>query len=192
MKKVIFLVVSALMALFMSGCAGKQQLEPNPVYNNTRENNEEFIGIYQEEASSIQKLAIALKIVSEKFDEKGYKYFYIEKSGFPIFLTDIKSVDTYCFPEHNGFHIDDTKSSSFESGKCSGIEETIKGKKKNLLMTFVPIKEPIVGQPTWSVKQVVNDTNINKYIEAMLEDGKYENKNIKQTQNIKEYYNSIK
>lgn len=191
MKKIVILI-AVLMAVLFSGCAGKQQLEPNPVYNNTRENNEEFIGIFQEEASSIQKLAIALKIASEKFDQKGYKYFYIEKSGFPVFLTDIKSVDSYCFPEHNGFHVDDTKSSSFEGGKCGGIEETIKGKKKNLLLTFIPVKEPIIGQPTWNVKQVVNDVNINKYIEAMLEDGKYKNKNIRKTENIKEYYDSIK
>lgn len=189
MKKVIFLVVSALMAFFMSGCAGKQ-VEPNPVYFEQRVYQDSLIvsssiNSDSEKVSATQKLAVVLKKAAEVFKEKGYKYFYIEKQGFPSILTDIKSVDSYCFPEHNGFHVKETKSTSLENGKCS--LEVMKQKQKIVSLTFFPLKEVLLNQPTWSVEEILNDKNIDKYIEAALEDGEFENKTIRYISDWKEY-----
>ena len=191
MKKVLFLFISALMAVLFSGCAGKQ-VEPYPVYSVTTVEDKQFTSVllHKQKASAIQKMAVALKTTAKKFNDKGYNYFYLERTLFPTFLTDIKSVDNYCFPENNGFHIGDTKKTSLEGEKCK-LEENTNGKKK-FLMTFIPLKEPLINQPTWSVKQVLNDNNIDKYIEAMLEDGEYEIKKIKETRDLKEYDNAIK
>lgn len=192
MKKVIFLVVSALMALFMSGCAGKQ-VEPNPVYvsNGSAENSLSMNISLKKKGSNnlseIQELSILIKKAAEEFDKKGVKYFTIGTKSIPGLITNIEDLNAYCYPKSNGFHINETKSSSLEDEKCKGLRGNL-----GIMTGFLAINEPIVTRPTWSVKEVLSNKNIDKFIEAGLEDGEFENKTIKYTSDWKEYEKSMK
>lgn len=198
MKKVIFLVISVLMAVLFSGCVGKPtpQRDLKPIYITTKNfsNGElQVSGLYfqkqyysakeQEETSAIQKMAVILKESAEIFEKNGFKYFTVkyeqnEQNYYPVILTDIKDIADYCYPDNKGFIMGKTKSTSLEK-KCA-FEKTIDTKNNssipvNVEITFIGIKTPDINTHSWSVDSVLKDKNIEGYIKAILEQNNINN-----------------
>lgn len=194
MKKVIFLVISALMAVLFSGCAGKQiAKDPDPIHITTKIYNDgelQVSGVYiqkeynsakeQEETSAIQKLAVILKESAEIFEKNGFKYFTVkyEQKYYPTILTDIKDIADYCYPDNKGFIMGKTKSTSLEK-KCA-FEKIIDTKNNSSIpvsigITFMGMKTPNINTHSWSVDSILKDKNIEGYIKAILEQNNINN-----------------
>ena len=193
MKKVLFLAIGILMAVLFSGCAGKQ-VEPNPVCITNEGVSKSSITINvslskktSDKVSVIQEVAIAIKKAAEEFNKGGYEYFDIDSKSVPTLITNIEDLNAYCFPGNNGFHINETKSTSLEGEQCKKIRSFI-----GVSLSFYPKKEPTFNKPSWSVKEVLSNKNIDRYIEAALKDGNFEKKELKYTNNKKIYLDSLK
>jgi len=94
-----------------------------------------------------EQIAILLK-------DKGYKYFR-PQFAFPIYLTDFDSVIKYCYPKQYGL---EDKCPRFDRGY---ITIQFKGMEKNF------------QTPSWSIKQVLNDKQIQELTKDIKEKAVY-------------------
>lgn len=194
MGKVVLSIILAIIIIFMSGCGAKAPKPMSMVETSIKGKiaNVTIIGtinLDNDKASVLQNTAIQIKEAAKVFKEKGYPYFWIssnrKNNGIPFNITDMKGLVSYCYPESKGFHAEDISagSSSLEQ-KCS-LELS-----KNKNMTFyelVPEEKPLADKPTWSVDQVLADEFLEGFIKAAIEDGKYEDKEIKITKKFQKY-----
>ncbi len=169
-----------LCSLFLySGCGQKQPLPINYTLKNDDNASIRFYGTISKDddnVNTLQNLAIEIKEGAKRLQEKGYKFFIIEPSyGVPLSITNMKALSEYCHPENAGFKVDDIddKSSSLEE-KCLplkfgpiGAQVSLKG-----------FSEAQFTLPTWKIEETINDSHIDNFIKAALEEGDYEDNNI--------------
>lgn len=161
MKK--YLLIASIVSIFLfTGCGLKEPQvgENQNLITLTKHkigNSEHFnAGVsINTKAEAIEKVAVLIQRVSKEFDEVGIKYFTISnnylgmdkvKNGISPFITDIESLNQYCFNTDNGLEL-----------KCEPLTFD------SVRLYFFGSLEPIYTKPTWSVKQVLSDSKIEEY-----------------------------
>ncbi|MDX9757033.1 MAG: hypothetical protein RBT52_05980 [Sulfurimonas sp.] len=194
MGKVVLSVILAIIIIFMSGCGAKAPRPMNMVETSIKGKiaNVAVAGTInsdKDKASVLQNTAIQIKEAANIFKENGYSYFWIssnkKNNGIPLNITDMKGLVSYCYPQSKGFHADDTSAGSSSLEQKCNLELM-----KNQNTTFyelVPEEKPLHDKPTWSVDQVLADEFIEGFIKAAIEDGKYEDKELKFIKTYQKY-----
>jgi len=194
MGKVVLSVILAIIIIFMSGCGAKAPRPMNMVETSIKGKIANVaiagtINLNKDKASVLQNSAIQIKEAAKVFKENGYPYFWIssnkKNNGIPLNITDMKGLVSYCYPQSKGFHADDTSAGSSSLEQKCNLELM-----KNQNTTFyelVPEEKPLLDKPTWSVDQVLADEFIEGFIKAAIEDGKYEDKELKFIKTYQKY-----
>jgi len=174
----IYYFLVPLITLFFSACSSPQPI----TYKYFEKEKSVYIaGTYssdEDEASEVTNLAIFLKKSAEIFQKEGIKYFTIENDNIPKILNNFKSFVLYCYPDNAGYKPSDfeNKSTSLER-KCKTFvvlktNGTVYYPDDNkLVLALKGTNKLQMAKPTWSVKDVLNDPEIQRYIDEGLKEG---------------------
>ncbi|MCT7910739.1 hypothetical protein N5912_02750 [Arcobacter lacus] len=167
MKKIINIASISLITMLFTACAPNEI--PMKAYPNKNTNKVDYISFdgsvetsSGDEIIEVQNIALMINKAAQTFDKEGIKYFYLTKTaGVPPMINNFENLVNYCYPEYY-------KKSSLED-KCN-LTPTVNN--SNVKMGFVGLEESALTYDkfVWSVKDVLNDKNIQKVISEALKE----------------------
>ncbi|MGD9625311.1 MAG: hypothetical protein AB7U51_11700 [Arcobacter sp.] len=166
MKKIINIASVSLITMLFTACAPNEIPMNTFTDTNNKVNAVSFHGSVEtssgDEIIEVQNIALMINKAAQTFDKEGIKYFYLTKTaGVPPMINNFENLVNYCYPEYY-------KKSSLED-KCN-LTPTVNN--SNVKMGFVGLEESALTYDkfVWSVKDVLNDKNIQKVISEALKE----------------------
>jgi len=188
MKNLILFTVLITAIVSLSGCSGAS-VKPEDkkterifttivskkyiVYDGYFERNRDY---------QIGTVVAVIKDAAKYYKANGIKYFSIKSfNRVPFVITNVEDLVSYCYPDAKGFHSKTQHSvdTNLETDKCM-LSYSLKRSNAGVSIGFQGYDEnenPML--PKWSVDQVLNDKNVDKYVEALFDDLKLIGKNRK-------------